>query len=111
MLMRLLLIIGVLLFGQVTGLSLPSVEASDKAAKLRGEVMALNTKEVPQILVMRVMTKAGAEMVVGALVDDKTRIEKKGESVTLDQLVEGDRVTLTYKITKEGALARTITIP
>ena len=99
------------MIGHVTGLSLSSVEASDNAAKLQGEVMSLNTKEVPQILVMRVMTKAGAEMVVGALVDDKTRIEKKGKSVTLEQLVEGDRVTLTYKKTKEGALARTITIP
>lgn len=109
--MRLLLIIGVLLFGQVTGLSLSLVEANDKAAKLRGEIMALNTQEVPQIMVMRVVTKTGAEMVVGALVDDKTRIEKKGKSVTLGQLIEGEMVTLTYRKTKEGALARTITIP
>ena len=109
--MRLLLIIGVLLFGQVTGLSLSSVEARDKGAKLQGEIIALNTNEVPQIMVMRVMTKTGAEMVVGALVDAKTRIEKEGKSVTLDQLIEGERVTLTYKRTKDGALARTISIP
>ena len=109
--MRLLVIIGVLLFGQVTGLSLSNAEASDKSAKLQGEVIALNTKEVPQILVMRVMTKTGAEMVVGALVNDKTRIEKKGKSVPLDQLIAGERVILTYKKTKEGALAKTITIP
>jgi len=50
-------------------------------------------------------------MVVGALIDEKTRIEKNGMSVPLDQLNEGERVTLTYKKTKEGALARTITIP
>lgn len=109
--MRLLLIIGVLLFGQVTGWSLLSVEARDKSAKLQGEVIALNTKEAPQILVMRVLTKTGAVMVVGALVDAQTKIEKKGKSVPLDQLREGERVTLTYKKTKEGALARTITIP
>ena len=75
--MRLLITIGVLLFGQVTGGSLSNVEARDTSAKLQGEVMALNAKEAPQILVLRVMTKTGAEMVVGALVDDKTRIEKK----------------------------------
>ena len=109
--MRLLLIIGVLLFGQVTELSLSNAEAGDKGAKLQGEIMALNTKEVPQIMVMRVMTKTGTEMVVGALVDDKTKIERAGKSVTLDQLREGERVTLTYKRTKEGALAKTITIP
>jgi hypothetical protein len=109
--MRQLLIIGVLLFGQVAGWSLSSVEARDTSAKLQGEVIALNTKEVPQILVLRVMTKTGAEMVVGALVDEKTRIEKNGKSVPLDQLSEGERVTLTYKKTKEGALARAITIP
>jgi len=109
--MRLLLIIGVLLFGQVTGWSLAHVEARDTSAKVQGEVLALNTKEAPQILVLRVMTKTGAEMVVGALVDDKTRIEKKGKSVPLDQLSEGERVTLTYKKTNEGALAKTITIP
>ncbi len=111
MFIRLLLTIGVLLFGQLTGWSLPSVEASDKSAKVQGEVVALNNKEVPQILIIRVMTKTGAEMVVGALVDDKTKIEKKGKSLPLDQLSAGERVTLTYKKTKEGALARTITIP
>lgn len=109
--MRLLLFIGVLLFGQVTGWSLSSVEARDTSKKLQGEIIALNTKEAPQILVLRVMTKTGAEMVVGALVDNKTRIEKKGKSVPLDLLSEGERVTLTYKKTKEGALAKTISIP
>ena len=109
--MRLFLLIGVLLFGQVTGWSLSNVDASDKATKFQGEIMAFNTKEVPQILIMRVVTKAGGEMVVGALVDKKTRIEKKGESVPLEQLVKGERVTLTYKKTKEGALAKTITSP
>ncbi len=109
--MRLLLIIGVLLFGQVTGWSLSSVEARDPSGKLQGEVIALNAQEAPQILVLRVLTKTGSEMVVGALIDEKTRIEKNGMSVPLDQLNEGERVTLTYKKTKEGALARTITIP
>jgi hypothetical protein len=109
--MRLFLIIGVLLVGQVTGLSLSNVDASDKSAKFQGEVIALNTKEVPQILVLRVITKSGAEMVVGALVDDKTKIQKKGKTVSLHQLSEGERVTLTYKRTREGALARTITVP
>jgi hypothetical protein len=109
--MRQLLIIGILLFGQVTGWSLSSVEAGNSSAKVGGEVIAVNTKEAPKILILRVMTKTGGEMVVGALVDEKTRIEKDGKSVPLDQLSEGERVTLTYKKTKEGALARTITIP
>ena len=109
--MRLLLIIGVLLFGQMTELTLSSAEAREKGAKLQGEIMALNTTEVPQILVMRVTTKTGAEMVIGALVNDETRIEKEGKSVSLEQLKEGERVILTYKRTKEGALAKSITIP
>ena len=109
--MRLLLIIGVLLFGQMTELIVPSADARDNGAKLQGEILALNTKEVPQILVMRVTTKTGAEMVIGALVDDKTKIEKEGKSVSLEELNEGERVILTYKRTKEGALAKSITIP
>ena len=111
MLKRLFLIVGVLLFGYMMGLPLSSVEAGGKAGKLEGEVMALNTKDAPQIMVMRVVTKSGAEMVVGALVNDATKIEKKGQAVALGQLVEGDKVILTYERTKEGALAKTITIP
>ena len=50
-------------------------------------------------------------MVVGALIHKETKIEKNGKSATLGQLVEGNKVILTYEITQNGALARTITTP
>ena len=49
-------------------------------------------------------------MVVGALVQDETKISRKGQAVTLDQVIEGDSIVLTYERTKEGALARTIRV-
>ena len=104
-------IIGLLLLGLVTG-GFPSIiDAKGKARTVRGEVMALNTEADTQIVVLRVITKGGVEMVVGALVSKDTKIEKKGKAATLGQLVEGDKVILTYEITRDGALARTITIP
>ena len=111
MVIRKVFMIGLLLFGFMTG-GFPSiVEAKGKARTVRGEVMALNTEADPEIVVLRVITKGGAEMVVGALVHNDTKIEKKGKAVPLGQLVEGDTVVLRYEITKDGALARTITIP
>ena len=59
MVIRNVFVIGLLLFGQVTGSFLSIVEAKGKALTVRGEVMALNTKDATQVMVIRVITQGG----------------------------------------------------
>ena len=107
---RLVLVLGLLLVGQFVAY-FPSIgEATDKIVTLKGDVLAVNAKDSPQILMMQVLVMGGKEMIVGALVQDDTKISRKGKSVTLGQVTEGDTIVLTYERTKEGALARTITV-
>ena len=107
---RLVLVLGLLLIGQVGGLFQSIGEASDNMGTLRGEVLAVNVKDSPQIVMMKVLVRGGKEMIVGALVEDETRISRKGQVVTLDQVSEGDTIVLKYEKTKEGVLARTIRV-
>ena len=99
-----------MLVGQVAGFFQSLGEATDNIATLTGEVLAVNDQESPQILMMQVLLRGGEEMIVGALVQDESTISRKGKSVTLDQVIEGDTIVLTYEKTKEGALARTIRV-
>ena len=107
---RLVLVLGFLVIGQVAGFFQSIGEATDNIATLTGEVLAVNHKDSPQIVMMQVRVRGGKEMIVGALVQDETRISRKEKSVTLDQVIEGDTIVLTYERTKEGALARTIRV-
>lgn len=111
MLMRLALVIAFVVAGNIPGGFLPTAEASEAVVRVIGEVTAVNTTDVPQIVVIRVMTKSGEEMIIGALIEEKTRIKKQGKSVKLDQVAEGDKILLAYKRTPKGVLARSITIP
>ena len=107
---RVVLVMGLLLVGHVAGFFQSIGKATDNIVTLTGEVLAVNHKDSPQILMMQVLVRGGQEMIVGALVQDETKISRKGKSLTLDQVIEGDTIVLTYERTKEGALAKKIRV-
>ena len=99
--------LGVLVWGFI----MLQVEASQIVVSVRGQVVAVNTVDDPRVMIIRVATEGGPEMIIGAIVPDETEITQEGKSIRLDALVAGETLVLTYVMTKDGARARSITVP
>ena len=102
-----LLVVGILVWGFV----MLQAEASQIVVSVRGQVVAVNTVDDPRVMIMRVATEGGPEMIIGAIVPDETEITKEGKPIRLDDLVAGETLVLTYVMTTDGAMARTIIVP
>jgi len=92
----------------VSGVSFSSPQSPPKVFALRGQVVAVNTKETPDILVIRVTTKKGKEMIIGAMVPEHIGMTRSGTAVPFKRVAVGDTVELTFVMTKDGAEAREI---
>lgn len=81
------------------------------AFTLKGEVVAVNTADHPPIVMLRVMTPKGEEMLVGAIVQESTQILKKGKKARVEDLAVGEPLVLTYQKSEIGALAKSLIVP
>ena len=80
------------------------------ARKVSGEVLAVNTYDTPNTIVLRSMTGARRELIVGATVDSAADIKRGTHSVRLSDIQVGERVRLTYVKTPDGLVARSINV-
>lgn len=85
--------------------------AAPPMVTVSGRVVAVNSTDSPGIVVVEVITRQGQVKIVGALVDKKTEIRRKGRSATLTDIREGEPIEVTYIGSRDGALARRITLP
>ncbi len=83
-----------------------AVAASERT--VRGEVVASNVKDSPQVIVVKTMTAKNEELIVGATVDSGTVITRGKQRVTLDAIKVGESVDLTYLKNPDGLMARLI---
>lgn len=84
-------------------------EVSKPAVRtVRGEVVAVNIKDSPQVIVVKAMTAKRQELIVGATVESGTAITRGKARVSLDSIKIGDSVALTYVKSLDGLAARSI---
>lgn len=102
-------------WGLVMGLAVmwiaaPSVHAESKAAAraVRGEVVAVNVQDSPNVIVVKAMKGSKDELIVGATVGADTTIMRGKQKVGLDALKVGESVELTYVKRDDGLAARSI---
>lgn len=102
-------------WGMVMGLAVmcaavQSVSAESKAAvrAVRGDVVAINVQDNPNVIVVKAMKGSKNELIVGATVGADTKIMRGKEKVGLDALKAGESVELTYVKQDDGLVARSI---
>ncbi len=78
------------------------------AMKVRGEVVAINVIDTPNVIVLRSTTARNQEMIVGATVQSDVKIMRRTQRVNLGDIQIGDSVDLVYVKTAEGLTARSI---
>ncbi len=76
--------------------------------KVRGEVVAVNVEDTPNVIVLRSVTPRNEESIVGAAVNPGVRITRGSRRVTLSEIQVGESVDLVYVKTLEGLVARSI---
>lgn len=76
--------------------------------KVRGEVVAINVNDMPNVIVLRSTTVKNQELIVGATVDPDVRITRGTTRVSLSNIKVGESVDLVYIKTLEGLVARSI---
>jgi|GEM_PF-5645520 len=86
----------------------PTPQNPPKVFAIRGQVVAVNTKVTPEILMVRVVTKNRKEMIIGAMVPEHVQVTLSGMVLPFKRVAIGDAVELTFVMTKDGAEAREI---
>ncbi|MET0517152.1 MAG: hypothetical protein ABW047_17700 [Nitrospiraceae bacterium] len=84
--------------------------AEEVVRQVRGVVEAVNPMDTPPVIVVRSRTGSKDEAVVGAVIKQGIPIIHGGKHVGMKQIRIGDHVTLTYKKSREGLMAQSITI-
>lgn len=84
--------------------------AEDVVRQVRGVVEAVNPMDTPPIIVVRSRPGAKDEVVVGAVIKQGVSIVRGNKRLGVKQIRIGDHVTLTYVKSREGLMARSITI-
>jgi len=82
--------------------------AEDVVRQVRGIVEAVNLLDTPPVIVVRSRSKD--EVVVGAVIKQGIPIVHGNKRVGMKQIRIGDHVTLTYIKSREGLMARSVTI-
>lgn len=85
-----------------------SFASQTERMKVRGEVVAVNVNDTPNVIVLRSTTGKNQELIVGATVDPDVRITRGTTRVRLSNLKVGESVDLVYVKTLEGLVARSI---
>ncbi len=101
----------VVLGGLFLMLPLQAVASSGShARKVNGEVLAVNTYDSPNTIVLRTMTGQNRELIVGATVDLGADIKRGTQPISLGDIQVGEKVILTYVKTLDGLVARSIKV-
>lgn len=100
----------VCLFCPTGGLIGASVSAASQETLriVRGEVVASNLKDDPQVIVVRVVMPNKEELIVGATVPPGTDMKRGKRAVTLADIKPGEVVVLGYLKNPDGLVARSI---
>lgn len=69
--------------------------ADSTVRTVQGKVVAVNTMDAPQVIVVSVLIKNNQELIVGATVGAEADMTKDGRPVSLHDMKAGDNVTLT----------------
>jgi len=87
-----------------------SAQAESKASvrTVRGEVVAVNVQDSPNVIVVKAMAGKQQEFIVGATIAADTKVMRGKQSVALSQLKVGETVDLTYVKQEDGLVARSI---
>lgn len=96
----------ILLAGTV-GMMVP-VQTAASERTVRGEVVAVNVKDSPPVIVLKTMTPNNEELIVGATVDSGTVITRGKDRVTLGVIQVGEQAAMTYLKNPDGLRARSI---
>lgn len=75
---------------------------------VRGTLMATNTADDPQAIVVKVILPNKEELTVGARVPADTKITRGTKATGLADLKVGETTDLTYLKTPDGLIARSI---
>lgn len=84
--------------------------AEDVARQVRGFVEAVNAMDTPPIIVVRSRPGFKDEVVVGVMIKQGVPIVRGNKLIGVKQIRIGDHVTLTYVKSREGLMARSITV-
>ncbi|MGH7207316.1 MAG: hypothetical protein ACREI2_14035 [Nitrospiraceae bacterium] len=79
-----------------------------KVLTVKGEVVAINLKVDPQIIVVKAMTQNKQELIVGATLEKGATITRGKKPVALADIKVGEAVDLTYLKNADGLVARSI---
>jgi hypothetical protein len=86
-----------------------SASAGDPVVRtVRGEVIAVTVNESPQVIVVKTMTAAKKEMIVGAIVESGAAVTRGKNRVTLADIKVGETVELKYIKNADGLLAKSV---
>lgn len=89
----------------------PTPVMADQGMSVRwatGQVVAVNTKDTPNVIVISATTAKNEELIVGATVGGQVPVTRGKQAVTLQEIQVGESVTLKYVKTLEGLEARSI---
>lgn len=79
-----------------------------KVLTVKGNVVAINLKVDPQIIVVKAMTQNKQELIVGATLEKGATITRGNKQVKLADIKVGEAVDLTYLKSADGLVARSI---
>ncbi len=96
----------------VSGAAVPfaGAETGPAVRSVRGEVVAVNVKDSPQVIVVKAMTPDRKELIVGATVDSGAEITRGSQRITLKDIKVGESAQLTYTKNPDGLVARSIRV-
>lgn len=100
---------GTMLLAMIVGL-VPCADAASegKLLTVKGEVVAVNLKVDPQVIVVKAMTRNKQELIVGATIEKGATITRGSRPVKLADIKVGEAVDLTYLKNADGLVARSI---
>ncbi len=107
-----LLVVALLLLGCAVAIIPPDQADATQPShlKARGQVVAVNVQDIPNVIVVKSLTAKKREMIVGAIVDADVKIMRGNRHVSLENIKIGESVDLVYVKTPEGLVARSIRI-
>ena len=90
-------------------LSLASSLAAEATPRVvRGEVVAVNVKADPNVIVVSVILPNKEELIVGTTVPPGTEVTRKAKAVPLADVKSGENVILSYLKNATGLVARSV---
>ncbi|MEW6248775.1 MAG: hypothetical protein AB1555_18990 [Nitrospirota bacterium] len=105
-----LFVIAVALVFASVGAPSTTMAADSSVHRVQGQVVAVNVKDKPPVIVVKAMTAKKQELIVGATVQANASITRGKKPVTLADIKEGETVDLTYVKNPDGLVAQSIRV-